>query len=141
MLDFELFGMETTPGTGEVGSRSHSWTTLRGKVRRLTVRRLHECGAHKEFLLPVGERCRKVESVPVVFRSHLYTGFLVVSLEFHLLRERERVLRRLEGNFSGGQKKGRSLSRKELRPCARVQHLGSTHRARGTKAAGGRELW
>ena len=50
----------------------------------LTVRRLQGCGAHKGLNFEVRERCRKVETVPVVFRSGLCTGFLVVSMEFHL---------------------------------------------------------
>ena len=39
----QAFGTETFCVTGEVGSRSDSWTTLREKVRRLAVRRLQGC--------------------------------------------------------------------------------------------------
>ena len=70
---------ETFSGTGEVGSRSHSWMTQRGEVRRLTVRR-HQ----GYFNFQVCEVCRKWETVSVVFRSALCSSFLVVCLVFSL---------------------------------------------------------
>ena len=36
---------------------------------------------------------------------------------------------------------GGTKFRREPKPGARAQHLGCAHRARSTKAAGGRELW
>ena len=80
----ELKGSRAGRVTVEVGSRGHSWTTLRKKVRRLTVRRPQWCGAHKGFNFQVREKVSKGgnSSCCVLVRPvHWFPcGFLGVSL-------------------------------------------------------------